>query len=111
MKTTVGQSSQKADGKPTPPIKTDQPKVLELFKNSNTYWQSSERAKLITAKIANFIVKDLRPFSVVSNEGFCDLVKALDSRYVMPSRGYFSQTVIPDMYAKLKLPLSQAYQI
>ena len=102
MKTTVGQSSQKSDDKPTPPIKTDQPTVLELFKNSNTYWQSSERAKLITAKIANFIVKDLRPFSVVSNKRFCDLVKALDSRYVIPSRGYFSQTVIPDMYEKVK---------
>ena len=88
--------------RPPPPIKTDQPTVLELFKNSNTYWQSSERAKLITAKIANFIVKDLRPFSVVSNEGFCDLVKTFDSRYVMPSRGYFSQTVIPDMYEKVK---------
>ena len=44
----------------------------------------------------------MRPFSVVSNEGFCDLVKTLDSRYVMPSRGYFSQTVIPDMYEKVK---------
>ena len=51
MKTTVGQSSQKSDDKPTPPIKTDQPTVLELFKNSNTYWQSSERAKLITANL------------------------------------------------------------
>ena len=44
----------------------------------------------------------MRPFSVVSNKGFCDLVKALDSRYVMPSRRYFSQTVIPDMYEKVK---------
>ena len=39
---------------------------------------------------------------LLATKVFCDLVKTLDSRYVMPSRGYFSQTVIPDMYEKVK---------
>ena len=36
-------------------------------------------------------MKDLRPFSVVSNQGFRDLVHTLDP-----------DTVIPDMYEQVK---------
>lgn len=80
----------------------DQPKVFEIFQKKQKYKPNSERAKIVTEKIARFMVKDLRPFSVVSNEGFCDLVNTLDPNYIIPSKTYFSQTVIPDMYEKVK---------
>ena len=82
--------------------KSEQPKVYELFNKSSQYKPSSDRGKLITEKVAKFMVKDLRPFSVVSNDGFRDLVQTLDPKYVLPSRTYFSQTIIPDMYENVK---------
>ena len=63
---------------------------------------SSPRATSITKAVAYFIVKDLRPYSVVSNEGFKNLVKVLDPRYEVPARQTFSDTVFPDMYIQSK---------
>ena len=91
MKTGVSQSGGAVSG-PSTFVKTEQPKVYELFNKSAAYKSDSARAKLITLKIGKFIVKDLHPFSVVSNEGFCELVQTLDPKYVIPSRTYFSDT-------------------
>ena len=95
-------SSSRSDSATPTFTKSEQPKVYELFNKSSQYKPSLDRAKLITEKVAKFMVKDLRPFSVVSNDGFRDLVQTLDPKYVLPSRTYFSQTIIPDMYENVK---------
>lgn len=93
----------------------EQPTLVEMCQKLEQYRPSSDRSKNITDKIAMFIVKDLRPFSVVSNEGFRALVQTLDPRYTIPSRTYFSETAIPDMYdqvkADVKLQLSKASSV
>lgn len=40
------------------------------------------------------------PINRVSSEGFKNMVKVLDRRYVIPSRNYFSKVVIPALYEK-----------
>ena len=114
LKTSASQSSGAVSGTSSF-VKTEQPKVYELFNKSAAYKSDSARAKLVTLKIGRFIVKNLRPFSVVSNQGFCDLVHTLDPKYVIPSRTYFSDTVIPDMYEQVKTEvlasLSKATQV
>ncbi|KAF3851933.1 hypothetical protein F7725_005288 [Dissostichus mawsoni] len=40
------------------------------------------------------MAKDLRPFSVVDNSGFRRLVNTLEPKYAIPSRPYFSRTVL-----------------
>lgn len=114
LKTSASQSSGAVSGTSSF-VKTEQPKVYELFNKSAAYKSDSARAKLVTLKIGRFIVKDLRPFSVVSNQGFRDLVHTLDPKYVIPSRTYFSDTVIPDMYEQVKTEvlasLSKATQV
>ena len=50
----------------------------------------SQRAKDITNSILQFIVKDLRPFSVVENQGFKNMISVLEPRYTIPSRQFFS---------------------
>ncbi|KAK1891719.1 Zinc finger BED domain containing protein 4 [Dissostichus eleginoides] len=40
------------------------------------------------------MAKDLRPFSVVDNSGFRRLVNTLEPKYAIPSRPYFSPTVL-----------------
>lgn len=75
-----------------------QPTIMSSFGQTSKYKPTSQRYKDITQAVGKFIVKDLRPFSVVSNDGFKDMIRVLDPRYDLPSRTYFSETVIPNMY-------------
>ena len=59
---------------------------------------TSQRAKSITAAITQFIVRDLRPYSVVQNEGFRNLVRVMDPKYTLPSRQHFSEKEVPQLY-------------
>ena len=80
---------------------------------SNKLQPTSRRAKEITSAMAQFIVKDLRPFSVVANSGFKNLIKVLEPKYNIPARQHFSDKVIPELYTKvssqLKLELKGNY--
>lgn len=62
----------------------------------------SKRAKEIDRAIATFIAVDMRPFSVVENAGFQDMLRTLEPRYKIPSRTYFTDTVVPALYNKTK---------
>lgn len=59
---------------------------------------SSQRAKEITMKIGRFIAKGLKPFSVVEEEGFRELLQTLEPKYNMPSRIHFSKSLVPALY-------------
>uniref|UniRef100_A0A672JRG1 BED-type domain-containing protein n=1 Tax=Salarias fasciatus TaxID=181472 RepID=A0A672JRG1_SALFA len=63
---------------------------------------NSERAKRITRSIACFIAKDLRPYSVVENEGFICMLQTLEPRYAIPSRKFLSETAVPQLYEETK---------
>ncbi|XP_016355543.1 zinc finger BED domain-containing protein 1 [Sinocyclocheilus anshuiensis] len=63
---------------------------------------TSARAAEITRCIGVFMGKDMRPFSVVENEGFRLLLNTLEPRYQIPSRPHFSQTVMPTLYRETK---------
>lgn len=67
-----------------------------------TYPTDSNRAKDITAAIGTFIAADMRPYSVVENAGFKNMLHVIEPRYNIPSRAHFSQTVIPALYQKTK---------
>jgi len=45
------------------------------------------------------IALDSQPFSIV---GFLRLLAHVSPRYIMPSRKYFSDKVVPEMYATLR---------
>ena len=45
---------------------------------------------------------DNQPFSVVEDQGFIELVAQLEPRYLIPSRTYFSETMLPKVYNELK---------
>ncbi|XP_028254439.1 zinc finger BED domain-containing protein 1-like [Parambassis ranga] len=63
---------------------------------------NSARSLKITEAIAGFICKDMRPYSVVENEGFRRLIKVTEPLYVMVSRKRLSEEVIPNMYQSVK---------
>lgn len=62
---------------------------------------TSTRAINITSSITQFIVKDLRPFSVVENSGFRNLLQVLEPKYTIPSRQTFSDKKVPELYNKV----------
>ena len=77
------------------------PKQKKL-RESLTLPADSPRAVEITEEIATFVCKDLRPSSVVENEGFKRLIQVLEPHYVMVQRKHLTETVIPMMYTCVK---------
>ena len=53
------------------------------------------------------IALDCQPFSVVDDAGFIRLLKALEPRYVLPSRKYITETVIAKLYDEVKSAVSK----
>ena len=77
-----------------------QPLITSAFKHPLP--AQSDRAKAITNAIGVFIATDMRPYSVVQNEGFKNMLKVLEPRYEIPSRTHFSEKVVPDLYEREK---------
>ncbi|XP_041480476.1 zinc finger BED domain-containing protein 4-like [Lytechinus variegatus] len=48
------------------------------------------------------IAIDMRPYSVIDSDGFRELIKVMDGRYSIPSRWFFSEKVIPEIYSEVK---------
>lgn len=63
---------------------------------------TSQRGKSITSAISQFIVRDLRPYSIVENIGFKNLIHVLEPKYTIPSRQHFSDKMIPQIYDDVK---------
>lgn len=59
---------------------------------------SKEKSKGITGKIMEFIALDDQPFSEVENLGFRNLINYLSPKYVIPSRRYFSDVALKEMF-------------
>lgn len=65
---------------------TGQLKLQDVMKNKLP--RSGNRGTAITKSIGVFIAKDMRPYSVVQNEGFKQM--------------HFSEVVIPKLYLEVK---------
>ena len=52
-----------------------------------------------------FIRSDLRPYTVVENKGFRYLIKTLDPRYELPSRGTLRDVCMPRLFLDMKQKL------
>lgn len=71
---------------------------------------NSEKAKKITNSVATFIAKDLRPYSVIENQGFRAMMHTSELRYTIPSRRFFTETAIPALYNETKAHVMEALQ-
>ncbi|XP_041843803.1 zinc finger BED domain-containing protein 4-like [Melanotaenia boesemani] len=66
--------------------------------NARPYERDSQKAKLITTKIMEFIGLDDQPFSVVEDTGFRRLLSHLEPRYLLPGRKYFMDVALPELH-------------
>ncbi|XP_077063451.1 zinc finger BED domain-containing protein 4-like [Siphateles boraxobius] len=72
--------------------------LMESIQSREKLPPCSNKAKLITEKLVQFIVLDDQPLSVTENVGFRRLLEHLEPRYTLPSRHYITEKVIPQMY-------------
>ncbi len=82
-----------------------QPTLPSLFQAK--FPANSDRVQKITNAIAIFMALDMRPFSVVKNEGFKYLLSVLEPHYLLPSRAHFSQNVLPKLQEKTKAKVEE----
>lgn len=59
---------------------------------------TSAKQHSIDEGLANMIVTDFQPFSIMEDKGFKGFVKALNPTYTLPSRKTRSLTIIPKVY-------------
>jgi hypothetical protein len=48
---------------------------------------------------------DIQPYSITSDTGFQRLLRKTCPNYNIPSRNYFTDTIIPDIFQKVKTEL------
>ncbi|XP_073701142.1 E3 SUMO-protein ligase ZBED1-like [Garra rufa] len=63
---------------------------------------TSTRTTKITQSVLSFICKDMRPLSVVENEGFRNMLTTLEPRYTIPSRQHITDIALPKLYGQVK---------
>lgn len=72
--------------------------LTTAFERKAVFPADSVRARGITNRITKMIALDDQPFSVVENVGFRGLMEYVEPRYKMPSRRYFSDVCLPELY-------------
>ena len=63
---------------------------------------NDSRSKGIHKAVMKMIALDNQPFSMVEDDGFIELMAHLQPRYMIPSRRYFSETMLPALYDELR---------
>ena len=84
------------------PEEKQKQKKLDIFAKKCAC--SAERAGVISDRIPNVIIKDLRPISIVSGQGFQELISFLEPGYRLPSHMHFTN-LIERKYASVKQKL------
>ena len=63
---------------------------------------NDSRVKKIYNKVGIMIAINCQPVSVIDHEGFRSLISTLEPKYQMPSRKYFSETIIPPIGNRIR---------
>ena len=79
--------------------------IVDAFAKQRKLDLKDNRSQQIIKLVANVIVKDMRPLSIVEDQGFTELIQFLEPRFQMVSRKYLSTNVIPKMYASVQAKL------
>ena len=66
---------------------------------TSKYPASHPTQKQVTDAVVMFVATDLMPLSLVDSDRFCDILRQLDPRYVVPSRKQLSTRLLGNMAA------------
>ncbi|KAF0022864.1 hypothetical protein F2P81_024845 [Scophthalmus maximus] len=99
MQPNPSSSRKNAQQKKQEPIQSS---IQQSFAKGNPYNRKSLRWIEITRAITVYLCKDMGPFQTVERRGFKAMIRAIDPRYKVPSRKYFTETEMPKLYAELR---------
>ena len=85
--------------------------LQQMFTRNIPLQKDSVKAKAITRAIGTMVAVDLRPYSIVENEGFRELLRILEPRYSMVSRKDLMKTVVPEICSELKEKVKQSLDL
>ena len=85
--------------------------LKQTFTRNILLQKDSVKAKAITRAIGTTVAVDLRPYSIVENEGFIQLLRVLEPRYSIISRKELTKTVVPEIYSELKAKVKQSLSL
>ena len=89
------------------PEEKQKQKKLDTFTRKHAC--SAERADVISDRIANMIIKDLRPINIVNGKGFQELISFLEPGYRLPSHTHFT-SLIERKYTVVKQTIRDVLQ-
>ena len=74
----------------------------ESFASKKIWDINDSRSKGIHKAIMTMMALENQPFSIVEDDGFVKLMAHLQPRYLIPSRKYFSETMLSEVYGDLR---------
>lgn len=78
--------------------KQHQPTLFETIEKTKVWDINDHRSKEFHKLIGEMLATDIQPYSTVENYGFKRVMKRACPNYSIPSRRYFSDVVVPDIY-------------
>ena len=82
-----------------------QPTIGQFLAAGGPYPRDSQKKKARDRELAKMVCTDLQPLSIVNDKGFNSLVRMLDPRWKLPSRGHLSGTLLKELFNDCKLAL------
>lgn len=76
--------------------------IAEAFSKMAKYKRESDEWKTLTRNVATFLVVENAPLRTVEKPAFREMLESFDKQYELPSRKYFSNTVIPQLFNETK---------
>ena len=69
--------------------------LADVISKKKMWSINSAEAQKVHHAIGKMIAVDIQPYSVVEDDGFKEVIGVLEPRYVVPSRKFFSEKIIP----------------
>lgn len=66
------------------------------------YKRESDKWKTLTRNVATYLVVENSPLRSVKKPDFREMLQSFDKQYELPSRKYFSNIVIPQLFDETK---------
>lgn len=85
---------------------------LNMSSNISTTWidsysATSPKKEELDQAVVKMIAKDMQPISIVEDQGFTKFCHAMNPKYVLPSRGVISKTLIPTLFDEVQGKLAR----
>ena len=85
----------------------NQQTLADVISKKKMWSINSAEAQKVHHAIGKMIAVDIHPYSVVEDDGFKEVIGVLEPRYVVPSRKFFSEKIIPESLVSVALLFSQ----